>query len=191
MQGTLVNLCYTMENHAIATMMTYFGSTDHGLGTEVDRWRGGTSSKNWLESPLIYIYIYIYIYINLFHLWALCSLVNIRICNKYPSTYSHQSTFYLSIKQIYSNLSIYRSIDRWQYLKPYIKRPSYSKSAKLFTKKKESNRRKFPKYPLTFVEIKGLRSPERVSDYQGRKVLIQRDLPELIATAFCLKCPKR
>ena len=58
MQGTLVNLCYTMENHAIATMMNYFGSTDHGLGTEVDR-GGGTSSKNRLESPLIYIYIYI------------------------------------------------------------------------------------------------------------------------------------
>ena len=59
MQGTLVNLCYTMENHTIATMMTYFGSTDHGLGTEIDRL--GTSSKNRLESPLIYIYIYIYI----------------------------------------------------------------------------------------------------------------------------------
>ena len=61
MQGTFVNLCYTMENHAIATMMTYFGSTDHGLGTEVDRVRGGggTCSKNRLESPLIYIYIYI------------------------------------------------------------------------------------------------------------------------------------
>ena len=57
MQGMLVNLCYTMENHAIATMMTYFGSTDHGLRTEVDRW--GTRSKNRLESPLIYIYIYI------------------------------------------------------------------------------------------------------------------------------------
>ena len=41
MQGTLVILCYTMENHAIATMMTYFGSTDQGLGTEVDRGRGG------------------------------------------------------------------------------------------------------------------------------------------------------
>ena len=41
MQGTFVNLCYTMENHAIATMMTYFGSTDHGLGTEVDRGRWG------------------------------------------------------------------------------------------------------------------------------------------------------
>ena len=41
MQGTFVNLCYTMENHAIATMMTYFGSKDHGLGTEVDRGRGG------------------------------------------------------------------------------------------------------------------------------------------------------
>ena len=52
-----------MENHAIATMMTYFGSTDHGLETEVDKGRGwGTSSKNRLESPLIYIYIYIYIY---------------------------------------------------------------------------------------------------------------------------------
>ena len=63
MQGRFVNLCYTMENRAIATMMTYFGSTDHGLGTEVDRERGGgTSSKNRLESPLIYIYIYIYIY---------------------------------------------------------------------------------------------------------------------------------
>ena len=37
MLGTFVNLCYTMENHAIATMMTYFGSMDHGLGTEVDR----------------------------------------------------------------------------------------------------------------------------------------------------------
>ena len=64
MQGTFVNLCYTMENHAIATMMTYFGSTDHGLGTEVDRGWGGTSSKNRLESPLIYIYIYIYVYIK-------------------------------------------------------------------------------------------------------------------------------
>ena len=41
MQGTFVNLCYTMENHAIATMMTYFGSTDHGLGTEVERVLGG------------------------------------------------------------------------------------------------------------------------------------------------------
>ena len=61
MQGTLVNLYYTVENHAIATIMTYFGSTDHGLGTEVDG--GGTSSKNRLESPLIYIYIYIYIYV--------------------------------------------------------------------------------------------------------------------------------
>ena len=60
MQGTFVNLCYTMENHAIATIMTYFRSTDHGLGTEVDRGRGGgTSSKNRLESSLIYIYIYI------------------------------------------------------------------------------------------------------------------------------------
>ena len=37
MQGTLVNLCYTMENHAIVTMMTYFGPTDHWLGSEVDR----------------------------------------------------------------------------------------------------------------------------------------------------------
>ena len=55
MQGTFVNLCYTMENHAIATMMTYFGSMDHGLGTEVDM-GGGTGSKNRLESPLIYIY---------------------------------------------------------------------------------------------------------------------------------------
>ena len=62
MQGTLVNLCYKMENHAIATMMNYFGSTDHGLGTEVDR-GGGTSSKNRLESPLIYMFVYIYIYI--------------------------------------------------------------------------------------------------------------------------------
>ena len=63
MQGTFVNLCYTMDNHAIATMMTYFGSMDHGLGTEVDRGRGCTSCKNRLESPLIYTYIYIYIYI--------------------------------------------------------------------------------------------------------------------------------
>ena len=60
MQGTLVNLCYTMENHAIATMMTYFGSTDHGLGTEVDRGCGGMSSKNRLESPLIYIHLYLH-----------------------------------------------------------------------------------------------------------------------------------
>ena len=58
MQGTFVNLCYTMENHAIATMMTYFRSTDHGLGTEVDGGGGVASSKNRLESPLIYIYIY-------------------------------------------------------------------------------------------------------------------------------------
>ena len=61
MQGTFVNMCYTMENHAIATMMTYFWSTDHGLGNEVDRVRGGMSCKNRLESPLIYIYIYIYL----------------------------------------------------------------------------------------------------------------------------------
>ena len=54
-QGTFVNLFYTMENHAIATMMTYFGSTDHGLRTEVDR-GGGTSSKNRLESPLVQTY---------------------------------------------------------------------------------------------------------------------------------------
>ena len=58
MQGMLVNLCYTMENHAMATMMTYFGSTNHGLGTEVDIGLGGTSNKNRLESPLIYICIY-------------------------------------------------------------------------------------------------------------------------------------
>ena len=45
MQGTLVNLCYTMENHAIATMMTYFGSTDHGFGTEIDRGRGERVAK--------------------------------------------------------------------------------------------------------------------------------------------------
>ena len=51
MQSTFVNLCYTMETHAVATMMTYFGSTDHGLGTEVDRGRWDTSSKNRLESP--------------------------------------------------------------------------------------------------------------------------------------------
>ena len=41
MLGRFVNLCYTMENHAIATRMTYFGSTDHRLGTEVDRVQGG------------------------------------------------------------------------------------------------------------------------------------------------------
>ena len=97
MQGRFVNLCYTMENHAITTMMTYFGSTDHGLGTEVDRGQGGTSSRNRLESPLIYIYmhthaythrrkknfyridilmntytymcIYIYIYIYIYRIW--------------------------------------------------------------------------------------------------------------------------
>ena len=56
MQGMFVNLCYTMENHAIATMMTYFGSTDHGLGTEVDRGWGARVAKNRLESPLIYIH---------------------------------------------------------------------------------------------------------------------------------------
>ena len=53
----------------MATMMTYFGSTDHGLGTEVDRGRGGgTSSKNRLESPLRYIYINIYIYIYIYYI---------------------------------------------------------------------------------------------------------------------------
>ena len=60
MQGTFVNLCYTMENHAIATMMTYFGSTDHGLGTEVDRGRGGHRVAKIGESRHWYIYIYIY-----------------------------------------------------------------------------------------------------------------------------------
>ena len=56
MQSTFVHLYYIKENHAIATMMTYYGSTGHGLGTEVDRGRGGdTSSKNRLQSPLIYI----------------------------------------------------------------------------------------------------------------------------------------
>ena len=67
MQGTFVNLCYTMENHAIATMMTYFRSTDHGLGTEVDR-GGCMSSKNRLESPLIYI--------------CVCVCVCVCVCNK-------------------------------------------------------------------------------------------------------------
>ena len=57
MQGTLVNLCYTMENHAIATMMTYFGSTDHGLGTEVDR-GGHELQKKARFATDIYIYIY-------------------------------------------------------------------------------------------------------------------------------------
>ena len=56
MQGTFVNIGYTMENHAIATMMDDFGSTDHGLGTEDDR-AGGTSSKNRLESPLTWCHI--------------------------------------------------------------------------------------------------------------------------------------
>ena len=37
MQGTMVNLCYTMENHAIATMMTYFGTT----GWELKLTEGG------------------------------------------------------------------------------------------------------------------------------------------------------
>ena len=41
MQGTFVNLCHTMGNHAIATMITYFGSMDQWLGTEVDSGRGG------------------------------------------------------------------------------------------------------------------------------------------------------
>ena len=45
MLGMFVNLCYTMENHAIATMMTYFGSTDHGLETEVNRGRAGVMSS--------------------------------------------------------------------------------------------------------------------------------------------------
>ena len=45
MQDTFVNLVYTMENNAIATMMTYFGSTDHGLETEVDRGRGARVAK--------------------------------------------------------------------------------------------------------------------------------------------------
>ena len=79
MQGTLVSLCYTMENHAIATMMTYFGFTDHGLGTEVDRgWVGGTSSKNRLESPLIYIYIYIYIKVCPSKIYTHCVLMGFR-----------------------------------------------------------------------------------------------------------------
>ncbi len=40
MQGTLVNLSNTMEKHAIATVMTNYGSMDHRLGTEDDRGRG-------------------------------------------------------------------------------------------------------------------------------------------------------
>ena len=79
MQGTLVNLYYTMENLAIATMMTYFGSTDHRLGTEADRGRGGTSSKNRLESPLIYIYIYIYIG-NSYQSFICTQLIILMIC---------------------------------------------------------------------------------------------------------------
>ena len=76
MQGTFLNLCYTMENHAIATMMTYFGSTDHGLGTEVERFGGRHDSKNRLESPLIYIYIYIYIYMCV----CVCVCMYVRVC---------------------------------------------------------------------------------------------------------------
>ncbi len=67
MRGTFVNLCYTMENHAIATMMTYLGSTDHGLGTEVDRGRGGDElQKQARVATDIYIYINIYIYIYIY-----------------------------------------------------------------------------------------------------------------------------
>ena len=45
-------------------MMTYFGSTDHGLGTEVDRVRGGSmSSKNRLESPLSDLKIFANIFV--------------------------------------------------------------------------------------------------------------------------------
>ena len=57
MQGTFDNLCYTMENHAIATMMTYLGPRTTGWELKLTE-GGGTSSKNRLESPLIYIYIY-------------------------------------------------------------------------------------------------------------------------------------
>ena len=64
MQGTLVNLCYTMENHAIATMMTYFGSMDHGLGTEVDRVGDEYQKLARVATDIIYIYIYIYIFTN-------------------------------------------------------------------------------------------------------------------------------
>ena len=64
MQGRFVNLCYTMENHAIATMMTSLDPRTTGWELKLtEGGGGGTSSKNRLESPLIYIYIYIYIYI--------------------------------------------------------------------------------------------------------------------------------
>ena len=61
MQGPFVSLCYTMENHAIATTMTYFGSTEPRVGNwSWQRAVGGTSSKNRLVSPVhhdIYIYM--------------------------------------------------------------------------------------------------------------------------------------
>ena len=80
MQGTFVNLCYTMENHAIATMITYFGSTDHGLGTEVDRvLEGGTSSTD--------IYIYIYIYICVFRQHFFVNANFIKHNRHFMSTY--------------------------------------------------------------------------------------------------------
>ena len=52
-----------MENHAIATMMNYFGSTDHGLGTEVYRGVGGTSCKNRLESTLTHTHTHTHTHI--------------------------------------------------------------------------------------------------------------------------------
>ena len=57
MQGTFVNLCYTMENHAIATMMTYLGPRTTGWELKLTEGGGDTSSKNRLESLLIYIYL--------------------------------------------------------------------------------------------------------------------------------------
>ena len=107
MQGTFVNLGYTMENHAIATMITYFGSTDHGLGTEVDRGRGGTSSKNRLESPLPDIYI-----CNLFLLSIVIAIIflviDFKSCKVLKWIIPNNIHFYLQCFSCKNKIHLYR-----------------------------------------------------------------------------------
>ena len=61
MQGTFVNLCYSMENHCNSNYDDLLWIHGPRVGNWSWQWarRGGgcTSSKNRLESPLIYIYM--------------------------------------------------------------------------------------------------------------------------------------
>ena len=127
MQGTFVNLCYTMENHAIATMMTHFGSTDHGLGTEIDRVRRGVHEQQKQARVATdiyqyiciqtYIYSYVLIYVNLQIYVQIFLHIYIRI---YACTHTHKYIYIYTYVYIYIYICIYIYIYIYMHIHVYI-----------------------------------------------------------------------